>query len=79
MEPNLCFSLTNTVLIIDNVTCLEQDFCFLSLRLKLQNVVLRDLKPQCFWIILRHSFFVLGKLRQMFKKVLLSIDGGKKI
>lgn len=39
---------------------------------------IRDLKPQCFWSILRHSFLVLGKLRQMFKKVLLSIDGGKK-
>lgn len=38
----------------------------------------RDLKPQCFWSILRHSFLVLGKIRQMFKKVLLSINGGKK-
>lgn len=32
MEPNLFF--TNTVLIIDNVSCLEQVFSLLSLRTK---------------------------------------------
>ena len=56
---------TNTVLIIDNVSCLEQAFSLLSLRTKnCKNVVRRELQPGCSVfeasVLNRCSFLIIG-------------------
>lgn len=71
---------TNTVLIIDNVSCLEQVFSLLSLRTKTAKMLWVEIsvKPQCFITsILRNSFLILGYWMayrtHAFKRILFSI------